>query len=1645
MYINKIDEILDNIIDDFYNRVILKEKQIKNIYNTINFFEKKKEINEILNNYIKTININELRQILGNQDNVNVILKIINKYIGYYLLLIIGFFYKEKYENYVNNLIELSKDKSLFVPNFDEIFNSNNIANINKFYKIIKNILIIINTDANKLASLSENNDFKETFIFLNEVGKDFFNEAFNAKKLNGGESEQAHNIIKTLIILLLYTKEDKKYIFKLLETIEEEKGEFIFIDVVMSKRQYIDFSSIEEIMTKSEINSGIAHEVWDYLTSNESIKQFESTDDKILKLINKQILIPITEDFLLYHKDGESYEKIQENHNKKKKEDTRIKYIINKIDTFTDYYNTNLNETIKQNIKKSIYIPLSDRKAILHNGLEDIKIINKLGTLAKRGAENQENFNELMNYQIYPYINFKEFKKYGFSIILNQHIDAIRSISFEKTGEFKQNPRNNIQTRIGENGYQLNIVGFMIPTNLYPIECILVKDAIDIRNLDKKNKNGYNLVLEYLNQTKMETKKHKSSVYWLFDLENDLIKTDTYEQTSKLTNQEQVRQMVSNLYDELINLTYKMILDKMDKLKKIQLDNAYKIIYYLQKKMYEIPIESEIYNNLINKLYTDNVVRITPEYDKQDDKFYGLSGDIIKLKKIEDKNLSKIHTLKMNLAIPKKKTIEEITLETVNAICQHNISWNELSDIRKDNPLKYSDMLYEFVQQYVIENTEQDFVCKSCGELLNIKKFVNDIAHDEDGNLVVLSSLMTIPLEDIPEYEKYKQSIRNIDKIIERIAAIINLPYFVGPSNNVKWKRKAVTKNVIDMVISNNKYLQENIKQRNDMATRLYGVSRELSSLFAFPLDNAIFVYSSKEKDQYRVIKYNNIIIYIMIMIVLEINETHVGFLYGDKKGLCNFNIFEKYGQILFEGLKIRKNISGDVVPIKSYKLLCYIIYLISCMATKYNLWYYEGQTDKKKFNPVIQKIIIHSFVDIFNSILENATKKNAPHIYESSSVQFFNKLQKLYNNEEVINKLKDADADKFSVSTNKKLFVITKFNPIELLGYYEPMKFDTSVYIERRLPKYYPKGNPYNDVKVNVSLQTNCPSGQFHEWKQKGKTFICSKCSTDLLTVGSDDKESKKLINKVRYNELQRTAQKYCKDGSLHLFIHDEKNKCEKCDKCRFDSNVEFTEKELDQLEENIKKYINRMNINEYKDIAKDNEKNVSIKQYHDNVINRLKEKLQKNSTRDNAFKFIDNFIDNIQTIIGKEMNIDNTNIYLYDNAYVIDHDYGGNTLSKPIILTDNNKITIKSNHPFFKTDVIYYSDTRAGKIDIFYDAITHILLGYKEANKEYVSYKRIDKKIKIIYSLKNKLKYIGYESQFINIKNKITTDNSLNDNDTKKNNDMQILNIIKNIIRERIQNLKKIVYEFQRFIYRIKYNYIDINKQKQIELQKELQKEENKFYKNENSNDEETIDLVYETIEKHKKKLNNISIYDNKNEHKIFKHWKAINASIFADSLNDKSINIDTDLVSVDEINKYDTNGNLLLFYIVSEFQKLLDYNTNKFTKIYIINFLIDFINILFEMTNREYVTNTFEVKRFNYKLKSSDFLNDLEEMGFGLQDTTGPYNEIKEEETEEEKEAKIDNEEESEALDIGEVEDMDAEYDNAYYRNIEDYNY
>jgi hypothetical protein len=199
MYINKIDDLLGKIIDDFYNTIIFKDQKLKKIWGEVSYIKYQEELNSIMDSYIKTINLDEIREILHNEDNVSIILQIIKRYIGYYLFLTISFFYKGKTETFVNNVIEFSKNQGSYSYKIEDFFNSENNANIIKFHQLIKNILIVLDTEPNKISVLAGKLNFKETFNFLNELGQEYVESIFTLKSVNGKVHEQAHNIVKTI------------------------------------------------------------------------------------------------------------------------------------------------------------------------------------------------------------------------------------------------------------------------------------------------------------------------------------------------------------------------------------------------------------------------------------------------------------------------------------------------------------------------------------------------------------------------------------------------------------------------------------------------------------------------------------------------------------------------------------------------------------------------------------------------------------------------------------------------------------------------------------------------------------------------------------------------------------------------------------------------------------------------------------------------------------------------------------------------------------------------------------------------------------------------------------------------------------------------------------------------------------------------------------------------------------------------------------------------------------------------------------------------------------------------------------------------------------------------------------------------------
>lgn len=1598
MYIDKLDNFIDKLVDEF-SYILKTTKIMQDIIKEKNFVKYQKEINDIVIEFCNKIDFSKIQDVLINNDNVKPFNEIIKKYVIIYMILYIASNYTESIDLFSNNLVEFTKNQSNYKFKIDNFFGSETNFRLIEFYKLIKNVSLIIDIfdDENKIKTLvSKKPDLKTSYNFLHTVS---VGELKN-------EKTRTHNLIKCIIFIELYQKKDKKEISDIIENTTIDGEEYTYIDIVVPTRDTIDYSAIESILDRKEIMMGHANTFWEYLMTNQDavlkLNLLEETvESKILHLINSGILIPVLDDFLLYHKDNETYEKNMDSNilkDNKKRYETKIKYIVSKIDSTSDLYSNTLDKNKNIESKKNFFTPLNNRKAILVNHNEDIKIITKLINQGNKVLESNDRFDDLINYKVYPYINFKDFKDCGFTLHLNKTVSAVRSVSLEHTGDFRQNKYSPMQMRVGAKNQFVNIIGFIIPSNINPIECTKVKD---LKNIHNYGTNGYDLTMAYLNEGTIKNTPHKSAIYWLFDTKRDNVTQDNYSHKEHYNEQDVIKNIIAKFYDDILVKIYDEFSRKIDTFKEISIQKARKILDIIQKKTLTIN-NPELLNNIEHKIF-DKAISKEEKYDEKEDIFYGLGGVVNELPIYQKKqNIDNI--IKMDVS-KKKDTNVMKEIEEIDGVCQHNITWEFVNKLKKTDPSKYQDKIYDFIQEYVIENNEGDYVCKSCSTQIDVKKFIIDGTFDDDTNKFVTFSMpFDIPLDELAEYEKYKVAIRSLDKVIEKIAMVNNIPAYIGNMFNIRSKRKNITKDLIDLVIDNNHFLTKRYKERTENSVKLYNISKELTDIFIFNFENSIFVFSSKEKDYYKNKKYNNILAYIIILLCLDINDSQLSFMIGDQKGVCNIQVFEKYGHVLFDNLRIIKNKNGDTVPIKNYMILCYMIYLMSCTMTKYSMWFYENDDNtkesKKKFNPIIQKIIVHTTIDILNSIIENSSNKKAGIIFEIITTKFFLKLNTLFNDNELYIKLKTDISNTYQ--SNKKLLDLPKNETIhKLIHYYEPIiNFDLPIYNKIKNRRFIPNKKISNFKKFNdINNMTNCNDGNFHKWVSHGKDIKCDLCKSILgdLILSNSNSEIKK---NNKYITLQKLTNKHCISGKLH--IKDNNNICKLCNK---NINTIYTHNELDTLNKNLNK--NKLKILNYMD--------TNILDKNELLIN-LKNQYNKN--KDN---YINSFVDLLKNNIG-----DNKDINFDENIYTIDHLYDGTKLDKPILLTNKDKkIIFKSKHHHFKTDVLTYSfnKTANNKIEVFYDAINKVLLGYKETSKDYVSNNSFEHKIKINYSITYKLKYLGFESDFIDIYSKINKTIGFDDYKNLKQNEKEecIEDIVLDIFRDRTKNLKKVIYEIQRIINQIKTNTINT----------------------EQPNDE--IDHFNKLMSKYAKKLTDFN-------YNIFENWSKISDDINSISnnhdLKEHRFNIDIDetskIIEANEIIKFDTNGNMFLFYIVNELTQLIHSNSNKFIKNNLVSIIIDIITHVFNIFNLELIQSNLDVKRLEYILTGFIFADELDHIITELNSGNIETDDIEHIDeidnlTKEDMEQINDEKEEADALDIDGEFDYESNYEYIYEKN------
>jgi hypothetical protein len=535
--------------------------------------------------------------------------------------------------------------------------------------------------------------------------------------------------------------------------------------------------------------------------------------------------------------------------------------------------------------------------------------------------------------------------------------------------------------------------------------------------------------------------------------------------------------------------------------------------------------------------------------------------------------------------------------------------------------------------------------------------------------------------------------------------------------------------------------------------------------------------------------------------------------------------------------------------------------------------------------------------------------------------------------------------------------------------------------------------------------------------------KTFVCKTCNATTDTIKNDDNTSTTILQNFRYVRLQNLATKICAiDGILHQYVSmsNGENKCIKCSKS---DNYIYPKKELDEIEHKLDEFKKEKNKADFDNNDQIKEQESMDKTYEDKVISNVNKSLESIANKSNgvnSYNFINILLDEIQGVIGNETS-HGSNTYLRENAYIINHDHLGYPLDKPVIISDNdNKIFSKQNHPVFKTDVIYYSSYKGGKIETYYDATTYILLGYKEENKNVVINKKPDKRIIVNFSIFNKLKVFGYSQKHIDVSDKYDDIFVGREDIMPSDLNMATIKIVNDLLDERVRNLKKTIYEIHRLLSRL------INSGNNNASAPPV---------NEHNESSHFADKLNKLIEKYKKKLVTLKLTDESGNHQIFKHWKGIVRGICSTLIVKNDLTIDFSkykIVEAELLNTIDTSGRLVLFYITSEMTKLLKYNTQKSTKTELSYFMIDFINTMYDMFNKEYVYNNIDIKRFMYVLKSASYINEVGEHS-GIDMVEGFYGEYidpDEQPTEEDVSEQDDLVEEADALDI-DLSDSDSD--------------
>lgn len=1305
------------------------------------FTKYQKEINDMLTKITETVSQSKTyTNIFG--DNT-IMLEHIKKYISTYFFLLLGL-YQPSISLFVNKYIDFVRNQQEFDFESDDFFNSDSTNFIIETTKLISYV-----RDIKKKKQIKNDQIAKSAseFIEKNNIGLSENNEMY-------------HFIVKAAIIELLYHTTGKSQIAELIN-VSGDDSEYIYIDIVVPKNKNTDVLTILSYLPE-EIKKQYYGEIVEFISSDNS-EELLTYDEKILRLVNSKSIVPIVQDFMLYNKQNEKY--IINPLNKK---DTKIKYIIDKINKVKNLFNKN------EKLQSNTFIEtLRHRRAVAVNDSEDLNIISK-----------SDNFNiqsdiklyylDLKSYRRYPYINFNEIENgNGFQMYPNKTLNVVRDITLNYVD--KSDLYDYIESRTVIEGDIINVVGFFISGGVNDLQCIKSKKLVNVRDINLKN--GNITSNDLLTKINFDQEKSDKGYYWFFDLEKDRLKTQTFNIVDFTDKTLVTKLMISDFYESIKLRIEEAIRNKVSTILKsfpLTIEKLEAIIEYYENYFFPMPRNSSFYSLLLSEVLAASNVLIKKYVEKIVPK-KNMHTQIL-LPSMKEKVKDTTIKIYMNEKITKKK----IEVESYEAICQHFYDWNIVTKSKYDNTEdSFENKLYNFISSYIIYNEKtSDSICKSCGIVVPIVSYTEGGKYSSNGTFVLDSSSLYIPLNKMKKYERFSEKfINELDFVLYKLTNIYKFNYYNGDSRNIKLRRESLLKEVIDFIDNDNIFvLKRKYETRISKLKDNYGITPSRSSLIYFDLNDSLY---SEEKNEKNNIMQNVVTTYMSVLLLINIDEEQISEIKNSNDKICTTAFFTKFKGKLFEGLKIIVDNKYTKHNILKYEALCYIIFCFTCLITKYKLWK-SSEAEDKKYSFTNQIQAINTIVDIINNLMEMYCMKNQKKLltdntsYKRILEKFVFKLNTIYTDPKIMEKILNSGNYE-----SKEIVIMANYakgmNTFEVDDLFKLRDYNLSPQSFRNIVRTQINNLFFfnNDIRYNIDNTTNCIDGNFHSFKNEGIYLVCTNCSERLDVL-------------VFKKELTKLIEKKC-DSNMSSYIYSQIN-----------YGNESPEKEkgivqafLDEKRKIIKEeslFIERKRSDE---IKKNDGKN--------KIGEALKKKYGKTPSSFETLKtYVDAFITKLENIIGKELKI-NEEYYFRNDIIIIEHRFDGIKLSAPEYIYDSPKqVKYHVHHPFFKIPVLQI-DLSSKNISLFFTK-TKTIIGYKKQNEE-LTRSEVLFKYKVIQSLFNRILYLGIEYQYVE-----DTEDKIND--------------IESCISTRILNIRGIIPEIYGYLFKILNNYFEFYKQKEAE---------------------------------------------------------------------------------------------------------------------------------------------------------------------------------------------------------------------------------